>query len=62
VESEPSSSIELTLRLRLGAEPISGCLEGERGVVSDFSGLLELVSLLDTIRRSGPAPAETVPR
>jgi hypothetical protein len=47
------NAVRLTIELRLDSDPISGLFEVGQGAI-EFSGLFELVSLLDSARQATP--------
>ncbi len=49
-------AVRLTIELRLDSDPISGFFDAGQGAV-EFSGLFELVSLLDSARQATPRAA-----
>jgi hypothetical protein len=59
VQGERSNdAIRLTIELRLDSDPISGLFEAGQGAI-EFSGLFELVSLLDAARQATPRAAHS---
>jgi hypothetical protein len=53
-----ADSLHLSLELELRTEPISGRVEDERGLSTEFKGLLELVSAMDSLRRAPSSSAQ----
>jgi len=54
------SSVRLSLELDLGANPVSGRLDGPEHQKRTFSGYIELLSLIEDLRRTCGAAAEEV--
>lgn len=52
--------VRLSLELDLGANPVSGRLDGPEHQTRAFSGYIELLSLIENVRHAGRAAAEEV--
>jgi hypothetical protein len=50
--------VRLSLELDLGANPVSGRLNGPEQQKRTFSGYIELLSLIEDVRRSGGGAAK----
>lgn len=48
--------MRLILELDTDAEPVTGSLIDDRGICRTFVGLLELLSLVETLRAPRPGP------
>jgi hypothetical protein len=59
-EMNPEPRVRLSLELDLGANPVSGRLDGPEHQTRTFSGYIELLSLIEDLRRIGRAAAEEV--
>ena len=55
-----ANTVQVRLELKVGSEPISGCIAAPAVAARDFWGWLELISALEDVRSgtAGPPPEQ----